>query len=152
MRNKITRGDYMLNIYTNKKFIPAELTYIFDNDKFFTNIEVKDTEVNRIILSKIDKAEYMAADMFTDRLGRGIYIDYLSMSSKILLNVANSDNSYVFNCVEMGRNAFELLFELDLNGNICFPNGLFYDIPEWADMGKIMFNGKTVESLDELED
>jgi hypothetical protein len=29
---------------------------------------------------------------------------------------------------------------------------LFYDIPEWVDMRKIMFNGKTVESLDELED
>jgi hypothetical protein len=141
----------MINIYTSISAVPKELECVDDNYIFFIHTIVNDNEINRIILKEIDEAQYSSADRFIDRLGAEVYIKNISMSAKILLNIANNNSSYAFNCAEMGENAFCLMLYYIKDCNVYFPHGLMYDIPDDVSFDKLTFNGKMVKSLDEVE-
>jgi hypothetical protein len=130
----------MINIYTDMNSIPTEKEYVEDNESFFVRIEVNDTEINKLIIKEIDEGEYLSPDRFIDRLGVAVFIRNLSMSSKTLLNLANYKDK-VFNGIEMGENAFELMLYCIPECNVYFKDKLIYEIPDDVDMSNVSING-----------
>jgi hypothetical protein len=141
----------MINIYTGLKYIPKDKEYVEDNESYFVKYALKGTEYDRKVLDEIDRATYSSADRFKDRLGAEVFISCLSMSSKTLLNLGNYPD-IVFNCDEMGENAFEFALCNLVDCNMCFTDGVTYEIPDYISFDDIMFNGKIISNIDELEE
>lgn len=99
-----------LKVYTRKEDIPSHIKYINYNDKFFSSIELKDDNVTREVLGKIDKAEYNSKDTFVGRdksLG-ALNKNLLSTGCKTILNIA-SHPEMCFDVIECGQNALNCL-------------------------------------------
>ena len=102
-----------LTIFTDKNKIPKEMKFINCNDIFFGSVSLTNSDKEKEILYKIDKAQYNSADTFIGRnknLG-AIYKDKLSTGCKTLLNILYNPD-ICFNVVECGHNALELLSTL----------------------------------------
>jgi hypothetical protein len=137
----------MINIYTDMNSIPIEKEYVEDNEAFFVRTEIKDSKINRLIINEIDEGEYLASDRFIDRLGVAVFIRNLSMSSKTLLNLANYKDK-VFNGIEMGENAFELMLYCIPECNVYFNKKLLYEIPDDVDMSNVSINGRLANCME----
>lgn len=112
-----------LNIYTAKDEIPKDMILIERNDIFFDGFtELKDSELTRVILREVDKAEYATSDTFIGRSKQfgQIYRQNLSTGAKTLLNIISYPDK-CFNVVECGGNALRLL-TLITEGNILWRN------------------------------
>jgi hypothetical protein len=146
---KIVEGrqaNKMINIYTNLQNLPKGIKYINDNESYFVRNTVEDSIINREIIKTIDKGEYASQDRFIDRLGTAVYIGCLSTSSKILINLCHN-TSDVFNCDEMGRNAFEFALYNIKDCNMCFTDGLIYNIPEDIDRNNVRIDNEAVSDF-----
>lgn len=109
-----------LNIYTNKADIPSNIDFIDYNDIFFNGELLKNTELTKFILNKIDKAAYNSPTTFIGRdpdLGT-IYKEHLSTGCKTLLNIVNNPDK-CFDVIECGPNALKLLSFIK-DGNILY--------------------------------
>jgi hypothetical protein len=140
----------MINIYTDKSKIPSNMEYIHDNDVFFMKNCVNDTKLNRLIIKEIDEAEYCSKIKFIDRSDNPLYIDCLSMGSKILINAGNNLDK-VFNACELGENALNFALERMCSLNLYFPNKIPYEVPDDTDISEITLNGKAIKSVYELD-
>lgn len=69
-------------------------------------------------MSEIDKGSVQSNTTFLDRLGRGLYAEYLSTSSKVLLLAHQTD--IVVRADDMGRNAIIFFLYNEINGAIHF--------------------------------
>ncbi len=137
----------MLNIYTDLSKIPDNKTFIKDPDLLVNSI-ILDYNDSFIVgvLGDIEKANIQDKDIFIDRFGRPLFKQFLSMTSKILLLVAQSD--LVINGVELGGNGISYLQHIK-DGNI-----FFTDLPDAipGTKGNLSFNGKVImdEEYDNL--
>jgi hypothetical protein len=69
------------------------------------------------------------------------------MSSKTLLNLANYKDK-VFNGIEMGENAFELMLYCIPECNVYFNKKLLYEIPDDVDMSNVSINGRLANCME----
>lgn len=100
-----------LTIYSAKHMPPKGTNIIDINDAFFdAETDLGNTELEREILSKIDKARYCSTSSFYGRTTDKVSIpkDNLSTGAKTLLNII-SHPEICFNLCECGRNALEML-------------------------------------------
>jgi hypothetical protein len=137
----------MLNIILGKENKPTG-NYVHDANKFFPVVGIPDNEASRVILSNVEKAEYLSTDSFIDRYGYKVYMLGLSTGSKILLEIENSDK--VINGVELGQNAFEVMIQ-SISGNVYFDNVDRFDLPDYFELGNISVNGKVFSTRLDLE-
>lgn len=139
----------MLNIYIDKSNLPKDRVFVNDVDAFFNACKLRNTDFTKFVLHEIEKGEYVDEDIFTDRFGRGLFINCLSTGAKILLS-AQYFPDMVFNCCEAGNNVLELLL-LCADANIYFPNGN-REFETFNDKIEIYVNGVKAESLSRLND
>lgn len=137
----------MLNIFVGE--IPSHLNYIFDNESYFGSYELEGSEINKYIINEIDGGSYVDKSVYLDEYGCRLYLTCLSTGAKTLLNIANTDS--LCNGVEMGQNALDILFGC-VDGNVYFTHTGGVDIPEYIDLSRITINGRTVNTVKELED
>ena len=137
-----------MNIYIGKENLPKDAKLIFDVERFFPQVLIRDCEFNREVIRTIDRGEYVSPTLFNDRFGRGLHSKCLSTSSKILI-LLNQRPDVVINCAEIGRNALDYIVKCH-NGNAFFPNNDFdiQAIPTCS----VSVNGKECGSLSELND
>ena len=140
----------MLNVYLSKEDARGKQVIDF-NDAWFNihNGEYAfDTEISKDILWKIDKAKFIKTGLvesnFCDKCA--IRIEQLSTGCKTLLNIVNCKDK-VFNAIECGDNALELLFE-SLDGSIIIPG--FILIPAYVERD-INLVGHGILSVEHLE-
>lgn len=115
-----------LKVYTNREQIPVGTEYVNYNDKFFQSILLQNTDKTKVILSKIDEAQYNSDLTFIGRdkeLG-ALNKENLSTGCKTLLNIL-SNPEICFDVVECGPNALELLCLVD-NGCILWENPILH--------------------------
>jgi hypothetical protein len=110
-----------LNIYTVYGKIPDGLQVIHYNDAFFYYTTLDDSEFVRMILKRIDEAEYNDASTFIgrDKEKGAIYKEHLSTGAKTILNVLKHPDK-CFDICECGFNCIDILLELSpkIQGNI----------------------------------
>lgn len=106
-----------IRIYTGNNR-PTNLEFVFDVDSYCNGLRIRDNELNRKILTEVEKGSYLSEDIFTDRFGRGLYVSCLSTSSKILITL-NQNSNVLINCSEIGLNALDLILECS-NCNVYF--------------------------------
>ncbi len=129
-----------LKVYTHKSEIPSHIKYINYNDKFFSSVELKDSNLIRNILDKIDKATYNSKDTFIGRdkaLG-ALNKNLLSTGCKTILNIA-SNPEICFDVIECGQNAIKCLTLLTQGHILWTLPVLITDIDDTCD---IEINGK----------
>lgn len=114
----------MLTIYTDLSDVTKDEKFIKDVDTFFGSNVLNDDSFTRMVLSRIEKGAIFRDNIFTDRSGVRMYTQNLSTGSKILLSTKYYPE-YIFNGVELGRNAGQLLSYLD-SGSIFIANRGFY--------------------------
>lgn len=124
-----------LTVYSDLESVEKSgLTLIPINDVYFdSETDLKDDDMTRMILSKIDSASFISPTKFMDRTGGVLKKNCLSTGSKTLLNILSHPN-LCFNVVECGGNALELLCLFHV-GNILWENPvLIYSGTEDCDM------------------
>ncbi len=94
----------MVEIYTNKEYIPKGLTLVHDPMEMSAYIDLTKDKITSNILRNIEKATPQSQDTFLDRFGRGLYTSCLSTTTMILLSAYQTD--YVINASELGDNGF----------------------------------------------
>ena len=119
IKEKVIEGkDMCLRIYTDKKEIPPNIKFVDYNDMFFNGGILQSDKISKLVMQKIDGAEYGTENTFIGRdksLGK-LNKEHLSTGCKTLLNiVANPDKC--FDVIECGPNALQLL-PLIKDGNI----------------------------------
>lgn len=108
----------MLNIYVGEDKLPKGKVAVIDNESGFLDTVMENTEVVRRILNNVEHAEYCDESSFIDRFGYKLYSDFLSTSTKTLLNI-NYQTDKVFYGGEMGTSALIELLRLK-EGNVYF--------------------------------
>lgn len=110
----------MLNIYTSLTDVTKDERFIKDVDAFFGSNVLHDDDFTRMVLNRIEKCTEYKDNIFIDRSGVGLYSSFLSTGTKILLSISYYPE-YIFNGIEMGYNAAQLLSYVS-NGNIYIDN------------------------------
>lgn len=136
----------MLSIYVGKENKPTE--YIHDADNAIALVGIPDTELSRIVLTKLERATYLDTFSFIDREGYKLPLPALSTGNKILLLAAYSGKSV--NGAELGQNAFELLAQY-VNGSIYLEDPNRFELPEYFELSSVSVNGKVYDSIIGLE-
>ncbi len=108
----------MLNIYVGEQNIPENMVIVRDNESGFLDTVLEDTEIVRSILNNVEHAVYCDEASFIDRFGYKLYSEFLSTSTKTLLNV-NYQTDKIFYGGEMGTSALRELLRLE-QGNVYF--------------------------------
>lgn len=108
----------MLNIFVGREKLPETAVVVVDNETGFLDTVLEDTETVRRILKNVEHASYCDETSFIDRFGYKLYSDFLSTSTKTLLNI-NHQTDKVFYGGEMGTSALIELLRLK-KGNVYF--------------------------------
>ncbi len=138
----------MLDIILNKSII-SEDRYINDVDRYFPLIGIRNNDISRLVIEKLEGGYYLSEDSYIDRYGYKLNMLDLSTGSKTLLIVANTDN--VVNGCEIGQNAFELLVQ-SIDGSIYIDDINRFELPEYFNLDYILVDGSKANSVAELED
>lgn len=115
-----------LVIYKKRSDIPSNMQFINYNDKYFNGTSLKNNEIDRLILSEVDGAQYSSENTFIGRdksLGN-INKEHLSTGCKTLLNIVNNTNK-CFDIIECGQNAISLLRFIK-EGNVLWENPVLH--------------------------
>lgn len=135
-----------ISIYVGKDNLPKDKEFIFDAESYFVLNRMIDCEFTREVLRKIEKGEFVDNETFKDRLGRGLFLECLSTSSKILI-LLNQNPDLVINCCELGLNAVDMIMQIKdcnvyfENDRIDFQSEKLYDV---------FVNGYRCEDIDEV--
>lgn len=105
----------MLTLYVDQTDLPVE----HDVEKLFIKTKIKDTELNRTLIEKIERGRYNDASTFIDRLGVKLYYDNLSTGCKAALCVANNPDKIV-DTIECGHNARDAIIKYCREGKILY--------------------------------
>ena len=108
----------MLNIYTDKKYLPKGKTVIADPEAYIMSVDMLKDEVTKRILAEIEQATPLDRSRILDRFGTALYAKDISTSTKILLEAHQTDD--IITAVELGNNALGLI-SLISDGNLYFP-------------------------------
>ena len=95
-------------MYINKVDIPKALTFIADNDRYFSITKLTQNPLVLKILSQIDGAAYASPSTFYARNGQLLPKECLSTGTKTLLNILQHPNC-CFDVCECGDNALNML-------------------------------------------
>ena len=133
-----------LFIYNSVDKVPNGIKIVKDNDAYFNaKSKLLDNDLVKLVLKRIDEAEYVTEDVF---LGRNVDCGnlnkiHLSTGTKTLVNIINFSD-ICFDVVECGINVFDLLPEISskVNGHILWKNCI-YPFAENSSCD-IVYNGK----------
>lgn len=110
----------MLSIYTSLSDVTKNDMFINDIDAFFGNNTLVNDDFTKLVLTRIEKAKDYRDDTFVDKYGITLYSGNLSTGAKILLSIKYYPN-YIFNAIELGYNAAELLSYIE-SGKVYIAN------------------------------
>lgn len=110
----------MLNIYTEERFIPDGMKFVYENDAYFVLISrrIKNDEDTARMLKEIDDAVYQSSSTFIGKFipDAGLFYTCLSTGCKTALNV-HYNPDVCFDLFECGNNAKNSILNLS-NGNV----------------------------------
>lgn len=138
----------MLNIYVGKDNLPRDKQFIFDVESIFPGVTITGTNVQRYVISDIEKGEYVDNKRFKDRFGGLLYYTDMSTGSKAIM-VVDFFKDYIINCDECGENALGLMSLLDA-GNV-FLSRRSIGLP-WIRDCEVCYNGKCFPRISLLND
>lgn len=108
----------MLNVYFDRCDAEASGMEIIDNPvNLFDILEVKNTEIVRLLLEKIEKAKYLDERHFITRFNEKIPIEFLSTGAKVAI-VTTLVNDKIIDLRECGANARDMIFNYVDNANV----------------------------------
>lgn len=114
----------MLNILLEGYFDKSNLDIVKNVEKEFSKLKLHDTDINKILIEKIEKGRYNDYVSYIDRFGYKLHIDDLSTGCKAALCVANLPDKTI-DLIECGNNARDVIIRYCKNGNIVIrDNGL----------------------------
>ena len=138
----------MLNIYVGKENLPKNIIFVFDVEAAFPLVSVTGDELQRKVLSDVEKGTYLNSKRFVDRFGGQLYYSDMSTGSKAVMAVAALTDK-IINCDECGENALRLMSLID-EGNI-YLSQRSIGLP-WCRDCKVSYNGKVFERISLLND
>lgn len=121
----------MLHLYTDRKFIPKDVEFVFDADAYFIMCKFNKSEFVEEVLDKVECAKYLDNNSFIDRFGYRVYSSCLSITSKILLDIYESPNKCI-NAIEIGEIGLSILSSMD--------TGYVHIGEAWNVLSEIMFD------------
>ena len=98
-------------------YLEKQENMINDIDKEFSKLKLKCTDEEKKIVNLIEGAELVDSNSFVDRFGYKLYTSELSTGCKAALCVMNNPDE-VFNLIECGLNARDIIVSLCKNGKI----------------------------------
>lgn len=126
----------MLHIYTDKKYVPSDLTIIDDPDVYIIQLDMTLDETTASILREIEQAKPLSKQRVLDRFDTALYPSDMSTSAKILIEAHQTNDVIIAD--ELGMSAYENLF-LVKDGHLLFlsidPDLSYCEYP-------LMYNGK----------
>lgn len=137
----------MLNIYIGEDNRPSN--YVHDVETITYSVGIPNTDLSKYLLEVLEYSKYNDTLSFIDRDGFKLPVQFMSNGLKILLAVEYSGKC--INGSELGLNAFKLLIQ-NINGDIYFRNVNRFELPEYFELGNIRVNGKSFNTILELED
>ena len=109
----------MLNLYIkpDNGIISSKKEVVADVEKEFKQLKLSGTDVEKMLIEKIEKGTYIDSISFTDRFGYKLYLDNLSNGCKAALCVVNRPDK-IIDLVECGHNARDIIISLLREGNV----------------------------------
>lgn len=138
----------MLHLYVGKENLPKDMYFVFNIDGIISMVPMTGTETQKLILEKVEQAEYYNDVMFKDRFGGCLYYTSLSTGSKALLALDYIKDK-VLNFTECGENALRVLSYIN-DGHIFLENRSIA-LP-WDVDYPIIYNGKEYSKVSILND
>lgn len=106
----------MLNIYLDRFKITGK-EIVTDIEKEFAMLKLRGTELEKLLVQKIEKGRFHDKISFIDRFGYKLYNENLSTGCKAALCVVNKPDK-VIDLIECGNNARDIIIALCREGNI----------------------------------
>lgn len=109
----------MLNLYIkpDNRVISSEKEVVADVEKEFKQLKLQGTDVEKMLIEKIEKGTYLDSISFIDRFGYKLYLDNLSTGCKAALCVVNRLDK-IIDLAECGHNARDIIISLLMEGNV----------------------------------
>ncbi len=136
----------MLEFYIGEENLPKDVPFIFDVEAAFPLVSMTGTDLQRKIISDVDKGEYRDERTYIDRFGCPLPYMCLSTGSKALL-LLDSKKDKIINMSECGDDCLVLLSYIS-DGKLYF-NCRLSGIP-WDVDYPVMCNGKMWERISHL--
>lgn len=120
-----------------------------DVEKEFKQIQILGSNLDKILIEKIENGTYLDKNSFTDRFGYKQYLNNISTGCKAALCVANSPEK-IINLVECGNNARDAIISLIKDGNILIENNSITISNEFGSSIDVIIDNKRFKDLDML--
>lgn len=139
----------MLNILIDEYFNRGGTDIVTDVEKEFSTLTIQGTNIDKILIEKIEKGRYNDSISYIDRFGYKLHIDDLSTGCKAALCVANLPNK-IIDLIECGNNARDAIIRYCSNGNIIIrDNGLTISTINGTET-RVTMNGLKFNNIDDL--
>lgn len=108
----------MLTIYIQGvDKLPENLEVVWDVEKEFNFIDLKETSETRKIIETIEKGKWLDTESYIDRFGFKLWMDNMSTGCKAGLVAASTPNK-IINLRECGYNARDSILQILKNGHL----------------------------------
>ena len=139
----------MLNILVDGYFDRADKSIIVDVEKEFAKLQIRGTDIDKVLIEKIEKGQYNDSISYIDRFGYKLHLDDLSTGCKAALCVINIPDR-VIDLLECGCNARDAIIKYCPDGSIIIrDNGLTISTVNGNDIS-VMMNGREFTDIDTL--
>lgn len=107
----------MLNIFLRDDNIKFEKEVVRDVEREFARLRVKGTDLDKLLIEKIEKGKYNDVNSYIDRFGYKLHYEDMSTSCKAALCVVNLPDK-IIDLIECGYNGRDTIIKFCSNGNI----------------------------------
>ena len=139
----------MLKIIINENNNKLLANIVNDVEKEFKQIQIFGSDLDKILIEKIEKGTYLDKNSFIDRFGYKQYLNNISTGCKAALCVANIPEK-IINLVECGNNARDAIISLIKDGNILIENNSITISNEFGSSIDVIIDNKRFKDLDML--
>lgn len=140
----------MLNIIVksaNNNHINSNIV-VNDIEKLFSQIKIKGTEIDKLLIREIEQGEYIDGISYKDRFGYKLHYEDMSNGCKAALCVANAPEK-IIDLLECGNNARDIIISVCKKGNIIIEdNGVTFK--KYADTIDVLIDGYNITSVERL--